>query len=289
MNFRNPIFFVLFLLISLSTFTPITGQEFYFKSYGGVFYYQGDLAPKPIDISFGPGKWTWGFSTGYGVTKWLNMHLRFMKGNISGDDALSESNERRTRNLSFKSHLHEYGTYGEVNINQFWKSLDKYKLRLYLSAGINLITFNPQTYFDNKWVYLQPLGTEGQTLPTSVNEPYSLSALSRSTGINVEFDFTKTIALGLEFNTRKTWTDYLDDVSTSYPDREAMLASGNILGAKLSDRSGEYFGTGIPTRAPNSPRGRQDKNDWYTFFGLYLKLTFGKNQTSEPQAAPSVQ
>ena len=273
-------FRILFLSVGVIVFnliisTSIRGQNVYFKSYGGVFYYQGDLAPKPVDLSFGPGNWAWGFSAGYGLKKFLNIHLRYMNGNISGDDALSDSYDRRSRNLSFKSSLREYGTYSEIRINHFWKGLDKYKLRLYASAGLNLITFNPQSFYDQKWVYLQPLGTEGQTLPSGDKQGYKLSDWSRALGLSVEFDFSKTIAFGIEVNARKTWTDYLDDVSTHYPDREAMIRAGNILGAKLSDRSGEFLGTGVPKNAPNTPRGRSDKNDWYSFFGVYLKLTFG--------------
>lgn len=262
----------------------LSAQNFYFKTTGGVFYYQGDLAPKPIDLSFGPGNWTYGFSVGYGFNKWISTHLKFVNGNISGNDANSESYERRSRNLSFRSSLREYGTNIEINVNHFLKSLDKYKLRFYLVTGVNMITFNPQTFYDNKWVYLQPLGTEGQTLPSANKKPYKLQDWSRNTGLNIEFDLTQKLALGIDLSTRKTWTDYLDDVSTTYPDREAMIAAGNTLGATLSDRSGEFLGTGIPARASNTPRGRSDKNDWYSFFGLYLKVTIDR---SKPDSMPN--
>ena len=49
-----------------------------------------------------------------------------------------------------------------------------------------------------------------------------------------------------------------------------MKASGNVLGAQLSDRRGEISGTVI-SPVSGTPRGKSDKNDWFTYFGLHVK------------------
>jgi len=264
---------VFFYLICMN---QLQGQKLHSKIHFGAFYYQGDLSPRPVDMSFGPGNLCWGISTGLNILDWLDVNSRFMMGNISGSDAFAQDLQKRSRNLSFASKLYEFGVFTDVKINQIWKSLDKYKLRLYVTAGLNLIHFNPKANFQGKWVELQPLGTEGQLLTSSGRKKYSLFNFSRPVGLIVEFDVSKSIAFGMEVSPRKTWTDYLDDVSTSYVNYDEMVLSGNLLGANLSNRMGEYLNTEPVRVSTGTSRGQSDKNDWYTHFGMHLKYTFNK-------------
>ena len=195
----------------------MVGQSVDTKVHLGAFYYQGDLAPKPIDLSFGPGNLCWGISIGTNVKDWCTVYSKFMIGRITGDDSFSDEFSRRARNLRFASPLYEYGISTDLLINKLWTGLNKYKLKLYFSTGINLIRFNPQAYYDGRWIELQPLGTEGQTLPDSGKEKYKRYNWSRPIGLIVEFNFSPKIAFGMEVSPRKTWTDYLDDVSENYP------------------------------------------------------------------------
>jgi len=276
----SPYFVILlFYVCSLN----LHGQAYHAQIHFGGFYYQGDLSPDPIDLSFGPGNICWGVSSGINVTDWMSLNSRIMFGKISGNDAFSEDLSKKTRNLSFTSVLNEYGIYTDLKVNKIWKSLDKYKIRLYVTAGINLIHFNPKANFEGRWIALQPLGTEGQALPYTGKKKYSLYNFSRPLGIIVEFDINRRMAFGMEVSPRKTWTDYLDDVSGTYVNYEELLASGNSMGAKLANRMGEYLKT-EPVRVPTGTlRGKPDKNDWYTHFGLYFKFRFGKIQKNEDE------
>lgn len=265
-----------FSLLFVILWVKANSQVFYLKSHVGALYYQGDLAPKPLDLSFGPGNLCWGISAGYGVNDWATLYSRFMIGRLTGDDAFASDPARKLRNLSFASPLYEYGVYTDLNINQLWRGLNKYKIKLYLTLGVNLIQFDPHAFYKGKWIPLQPLGTEGQTLPNSGKSKYSLTNISRLTGLIIEFDFSRQWSFGMEVSPRKTYTDYLDDVSTTYANYEEMLANGNALGAALTNRTGEYIGT-TPISVPSgTPRGRSDKKDWYTYFGLSFKYKFGK-------------
>jgi hypothetical protein len=251
-------------------------QRYHIKAHIGALYYQGDLAPRPLDLSFGPSNLCWGISAGVNITDWASLNARYMVGRLTGDDSYANDIKRKQRNLSFVSPLYEYGIYTDISINKLWKTLDKYNLRLYITAGINYIHFDPHAFYNGEWVRLQPLGTEGQNIVDSGKKPYSLYNWSRPIGMIVEFNFFKRLALGMEFSPRKTYTDYLDDVSGSYVNYDELMASNNSLGAALANRQGEYLGTG-PVKVPTGTlRGRADKNDWYSHFGVFIKYQIGQ-------------
>ena len=270
------------------TIDKVNSQVLSTKLYFGAMYYQGDLAPSPIDLSFGPGNMSWGASVGTDLTDWMSINGRFMVGRLTGDDAFARDIGREARNLSFASPLYEYGIYSDFRINKIWKSLDKYKLRLYYTLGMSVTKFDPQVYFNGAWVRLQPLGTEGQTLPGSTKKPYSLSTISRPMGLIIEFDFSKRVCFGMEVTPRKTYTDYLDDVSTTYPNYTDMVSTGNEIGAILSNRRGEFAGTGPEMNAGGTARGNPKNNDWYTHFGVYFKIKFGKLKLPLPTSLDEI-
>ena len=88
-------------------------------------------------------------------------------------------------------------------------------------------------------------------------------------GIGVKMNVSKKVGLGLEWGPRKTFTDYLDDVSGTYPD-PLLHPFASIRSASLSDRS-KHAGNNI-----NKQRGNPRTKDWYFFFGvtLSIKLNF---------------
>jgi chaperonin GroEL (HSP60 family) len=70
-----------------------------------------------------------------------------------------------------------------------------------------------------------------------------------------------------EYGVRKTFTDYLDDVSTTYP-------GGNLL-----DMTNEaiYMSDPLGTHSKNMERGNPDKKDWYAFAGITLSFRLSNN------------
>ncbi len=264
----------------------LDAQTYHVKGHIGALYYQGDLAPKPLDLSFGPGNLCWGISGGIDITDWASINARYMVGRLTGDDAFADDLGRKRRNLNFASPLYEYGIYSDLRINKLWKGLNKYKLRLYVTVGINYIHFDPHAYYKGEWIRLQPLGTEGQNIAESGKKPYSLYNWSRPLGVIMEFDLTKRMSFGIEFSPRKTYTDYLDDVSGTYVNYDELIASSNPLGAALANRQGEYLGTGPVKVTTGTLRGRADRNDWYSHFGVYLKYRFGHIKYARTFHAP---
>src|SRR5205085_5282395 len=81
---------------------------------------------------------------------------------------------------------------------------------------------------------LEPLGTEGQGVNGMKPSKRVPIALPIGGGIKVSLG---RMGIGLELGARRTYTDYLDDVSTIYPDMNALLLNNGPVAVALSDRS----------------------------------------------------
>ena len=180
-----------------------------------------------------------------------------------GDDSQTDNADQIQRNLNFKSRIIEFNAIAEFNFLEYRISNDKYKFTTYLFLGIDVFNFKPRAQMGNFWIDLQPLNTEGQT------KRYKLTQVSIPFGIGAKMNVSKKVGIGLEWGPRKTFTDYLDDVSGTYPDWETAVVN-SVNSVKLSDRS-KNGGNNI-----NKQRGNPRTKDWYFFFGITLniKLSF---------------
>src|SRR5262249_33712591 len=87
-------------------------------------------------------------------------------------------------------------------------------------------------------------------------------------GFGCKFNLSSKWLLGWEVGFRRTYTDYLDDVSKTYPDFKAI---GELQAMTFSDRSGEVNG-GKYLAVPGDTRGNPQDKDWYIFSGISLAL-----------------
>lgn len=240
-------------------------RYFYVGAALGATNYKGDLDDN-MTLKFT--KLGLGFMGGYHMNSHMSVRLAFSQGWMGASDAEAARDiPRRRRNLSFRSPLTEGSL---VFVYEFFGNNRKYKYRPtyspYIFAGGAIFAFNPQAKLGNEWYDLQPLGTEGQQLGGNCGtgdcpEPYSLVQVSIPFGAGVRYRLTDKIDLNVEIGLRKTFTDYLDDVSGQYADYEALYAQ-NPNAALLSDRidrsvypQGGKFWNGI--------RGDDTQNDWY--------------------------
>jgi hypothetical protein len=124
-----------------------------------------------------------------------------------------------------------------------------------------LAYYNPKANIDDKWHALRYLGTEGQ----QVGDEYAQIAAGTAYGIGMKMDFNDVWSFNAELAVRQLGTDYLDDVSTVYPNMNELAARHGDLAVRLSDRSGE-LGIDPPIGAPGRQRGNSGDNDaYYTF------------------------
>ena len=70
----------------------------------------------------------------------------------------------------------------------------------------------------------KPLSTEGQGLADFPGQkPYHLTQFALPFGIGLRYALSDNVHIGFELSDRKTFTDYLDDVSSHYVDHEQLL------------------------------------------------------------------
>ncbi len=222
----------------------------------GGSYYIGDLNPRKHFNSVQPaGGIFYRYTPNYRYA--FRGGVNF--GTIMADDSQSSDEDQLQRNLNFKSRITELNLIAEFNFLEYRISNDKYKFTTYLFLGIDVFTFRPQAQVNNQWVDLQPLRTEGE------DKRYKLTQMSIPFGIGLKMNVSKQVGIGFEWGPRKTFTDYLDDVSGTYPD-PTIKPYTSELSQKLSDRS-KNAGSNV-----NEQRGNPRTKDWYIFFGVTLSV-----------------
>ncbi len=234
---------------------------------GGSAYY-GDLVQgAPILKQVSPAL-TLGGS--YDIMEKMRLRLNLSFLGISGDDKDNKQKQFQERNLNFKSFIWEVSAAAEYD---FLNTAEEYSFTPYIFAGPGLFHFNPYTVdrFGEKQ-YLQKWGTEGQGLASYPDrKPYALTQLNIGFGGGVRYDLNDDLAIGAEVFIRKTFTDYLDDVSTTYVDPAVFAAEGNAYSSFLSFRGDEApYSNQHP--GPVLPRGNPKSKD--LFYSFQLKLTY---------------
>ncbi|TVR77252.1 MAG: hypothetical protein EA412_11720 [Chitinophagaceae bacterium] len=257
---------IIFLLITVSLFTFSTYAQ---KWEAGIFLggsnYMGDLTVGYLDLK--ETHTSIGAYGQYNLNEHFSFRAGFYYGTISGNDANADSPQRQLRNLSFQSRIYEAG------LHTLWYPFPNKiyirdnLLRPYFFTGVALFHFNPQAYYMGEWVDLQPLGTEGQYIGFE-DRQYSLTQISIPIGAGFSYDVTDAFSVGMEVGVRKTFTDYLDDVSTTYVSNRRLLEESGPLSAALADRSGEVQ-PGHKYTEPDT-RGNPGNDDWYVFAGVNL-------------------
>lgn len=248
-------------------------RTFHLGLFGGTATYSGDFVERPIDLltEMSPAI---GLSARYTYSEHLAGRIQLSYARISGSDLNAVSNVRRLRNLRFRSPVVEIALLPEYNIKHFLLKKSGYVITPFVYAGVAGFYFNPQAPYNNEWVDLQPLGTEGQGLQGAMDK-YSRFQVAVPAGLGVRFKVSEMLSIAWEAGLRVTFTDYLDDVGGVYPDMGVMAERGPVALA-LSDRTSEY--TGLPTdRRPGELRGT-DNNDLYFFSGFSVFMNLSKPQ-----------
>jgi opacity protein-like surface antigen len=257
----------LFLLCFTFAATPVRAQFLELGVNLGLANYRGDLSNNSVSLYLKESKVGFGVFGTYHLNDLLGLRLSAQYAGISGTDANAPSEELRRRNLSFQSLLLEGALVGEIYVPGFEPYNLRKPLSPYLFVGVAGAYFNPRTQYEGEWVNLQPLGTEGQGMP-GFNAPYSRVAFSIPFGLGVKFAVTDLFNVGVELGLRRSFSDYLDDVSGAYVSYEALLAGNGELAAALGNRTGEYLGTEPVSVETGTLRGDQARGDWYYILGI---------------------
>ena len=227
-----------------------------------------------------------GFATYY-PEEWLGLRIMANYGELYGNDALikatsGEALSRKDRNLDFRTQLQEGLFVGEFYPTVFLEdeSEDRQgRIRHYGLLGLGIFHFNPQgTYTDPQgnttWVDLRPLHTEGEGFPEYPDRKmYSLTQLNIPMGFGAKYYLSNNVNVSAEVLHRKTFTYYLDDVSTTYIDPSLFFKylpySQAVIAEAVSNKSVDGYNT--PNYEPGDKRG--DHTQYNAYFSVNLKLS----------------
>jgi hypothetical protein len=239
------------------------------------------------DLEFSLTRPAFGVHVRYRKGRFWGYKTAFMYGRLTGDDALTKEPFRYNRNLHFRSNIFELS--GQV---EFFLTKEKFghlyryssvrgfaniDLQAYLFLGVGGIWFNPKAQFADKWYALQPLGTEGQGLKPGTKK-YSRVNVCIPLGIGFKTAVGRRLSVGLELGMRKTFTDYIDDVSTTYYDNSAIVASNGATAGYFADPSRGLieFPDNIQVTGAGQQRGDSKDDDAYMFAQITFNYKIGK-------------
>lgn len=204
----------------------------------------------------------------------VSMRFGFYFGEVGAADSLVNSETRRARNLHFRSQLWEFSFAFQLDFRRDRKYLKGWGGNQFFTpfayVGVGMLAYNPQAQLNGLWYDLQPLGTEGQWIAgRNYPKPYSLLQMSLLGGVGINYRFARQMGLSAEIGYRALFTDYLDDVSTVYPDFGELRENSGPVAAALSDPSAGGF-------QPGDIRGNSSANDSYYLLTLTLVRYLGR-------------
>lgn len=254
------------LLAGLFVFcsVPVQGQEF--GIYGGLSFYEGELAPLEVSTYIETLRPAFGVFGRANVNDHIAFRLGFNRLTIMGDDDLRGTPQGQR---SFETDMNEL--YLNLEITPFYLYLFNGGMTVgpYLYGGGAFFTFNPTRTWNGQRVELQPIGTEAQGQP-GYPAPYDLQGFALIGGGGVKWLINEQWTLSAEYGARKTFTDHLDDLSSTPVVYGDVLQNGD-LAAELSNP-----GLNPDTADLNYTYRRGGPNpDWYFTGGLTLSYLFG--------------
>ena len=239
-----------------------------------------------MDLDFPSTNIVGGIGYRYKLYKKFAVKGNLFFGYVSGDDKETLEPFRNNRNLNFRSMIIELSGQAEwlffrareghrYNLKgvKGWKHIYR---EFYLFAGFGGFYFNPKAQYNGDWYSLKELHTEGQGL-TPTRTDYSRFQICIPVGVGVKFAIDKKWSVGIEYGIRKTFTDYIDDVSTTYynPD-ELSINYGNTAAYCANPTNGSLSSA---VTSPGQQRGDPRDKDAYMFgtITVYYKIPKGFN------------
>ena len=260
-------FIILVFLCFVSTF--VKSQWLWdFGGTMGATNYLGDIGGKEgtrrdfvSDVKLAKTRWNFG---GFVRYKWrpkiyLKAAIDYIR--LEGDDKLSTNPGRRYRNFNFKNDIADLGLTAEYVFYENNDLGNTYRYRngfkAYIFGGMGGFMSNPKTFYRGEWVALQPLATEGYQ--------YRKFVMNIPMGVGFFFTLNKKHRIGFEMNYRKTFTDYLDDISDSYPadpgddyTRGLIIRTGELDAATKAEDPGA-----VSSHTWGAKRGESAHKDLY--------------------------
>ena len=253
-------------LLNLNSWSQNENSGTYIGVFLGKMNYQGDL--NPSSFKFSHSKTTVGVSIRQSINRWISLKGGVAIGGIHAADEYNRG-YLKPRNLSVSTTIKEASLALEASL----LDLSTTRFTPYVYGSVSLYHFNPWANdADGKKVFLQPLSTEGQGLSQFPKQkPYKLTQFALGFGGGARYAINNNMNIGVEFSQRKTFTDYLDDVSSIYVDRNTLLQAKGAKSVEMAFRGDELPG-GQAYPGHGEQRGTPTEMDWYYFFGVNFEI-----------------
>lgn len=268
------------------------------------------------NFNFKKTNFTANFSHLYYIKNKIAFRTSLTHAKVSGDDSYSSVLSKKNKALNFNTTISELSGILEFTITTFknknnYKSKNKRRKNIankdrlsfgsYIFVGLGSFYYNPMgvnkfldsegnNVGDGQEYSLRELHTEGQGFeggPEQFSEKkystYNDFAICVPIGFGIKKAFHSNGGIKLEASYRFTNTDYLDDVSSNYYDREKLRIEMNqAFGEELAENAYIMSGTSTGSVISNSnftntepgmPRGGVKGNDSYIFLTLSVYKT----------------
>ncbi len=250
--------FYLFLILSLTFSAKLSAQRtLELGIFGGGSYYIGDLNPA---LHFNMTQPAYGGLVRYNFNSRLALKLSYSRGEVKGNDTKTKA--VYNRDLSFLTIINDVSLTGEFNFLKYYTGSKRNYFTPYIMGGASLFFYNPKSLGG---VDLRTIGTEGQNIGFDGRTPYKTYSFALTFGFGFKYSLTERLGLGFEWGMRKAFTDYIDDVSTTYY-LEGSSVNPNQTGQVLSDPTMSH--------SPYMQRGDRKQWDWYNFTGITITYKF---------------
>ena len=232
----------------------------------GASYYMGDLNPlypfAMADLQYGGvvrfnynNRWTFRFDYAHATVKASDEIIKW----------------RPERGLNFTSKINDFSVVAEFNFIEYYTGNPKKNVSPYIFGGISVFHYTAFTTVGDQLIDLSDYATEGpedpdakwydkmfgKTSPIGVSIPF---------GMGVKFSLSRHMAATVEWRMQKTFTDYLDDVATVYPEHHAVYTFEDGSTYDLTDPTGKYLA--------GQQRGNSAFNDWFGMARISLTWKF---------------
>lgn len=165
-------------------------------------------------------------------------------GKLEASDMQHNIAYQQERSLGFSTTLYELNALAEFNFKEYRIGNDRHHFSLFIFAGLSTFYFNTQS--------------SGGVGP---DEGVKVSKIQASFpfGFGAKMNLGKKVGLSIEWGPRRTFTDYLDNVSGTYP-----AGAANPDGGQTTNSPGPA--------SEGSMRGDPTMKDWYFYYGLSLNI-----------------
>ena len=223
----------------------------------------------------------------YRLNHFIAFRLNLQYGILKGHDQYTSYPGRSFRDLGFRSPLFEWGGLVEFYFLPDEPTGHKYKRKhlkgrrgkivtAYIATGIAGCYFNPLgDYIDGTTYELHLLHTEGQGI-LATRPDYPLTSFVIPVNLGFRFRLNQAISIDAELCYRKSFSDYMDDISQTYVD--PAIFNGDPVAT--------YFANpvpGTPGTQPGSQRGDPTDPDGYMFLMVNVSWRFSTNTRSVPK------